>query len=163
MWMPDLSWVLIAEDSAAPMNCSEHCASDSQWLINYRYLHSLQVCVQLPMYADNITLPAFARCCCAPDSNWLIAPVKPKAVGLLLWALAGTDKCCTVTQTLLRIQCRQCRWNRVLIILLSRLRLGLPGIRYLTRPSSLFGTRSSWQFHSKIGQLKARYFIRYSF
>jgi len=55
-----------------------------------------QVCVQLPTYADNVALPAFARRCCC---NRSISPArrahssKPAATGLLPWARhAGTRR-----------------------------------------------------------------------
>ena len=51
------------------------------------------LCVQLPTYADNVALPAFARRTplsaeCRPCSNRSL----PAAADLLLWAHAGTDR-----------------------------------------------------------------------
>ena len=42
--------------------------------------HVEQVCVQLPMYADNVALPAFAHCCCSNHRYPL--PTKPTAANL---------------------------------------------------------------------------------
>jgi len=58
-------------------------------------LHSKKVPVWLPMYADNVALPAFARCCCSNQSIssacWAHSS-KPTVVVLLLWAHDGTDR-----------------------------------------------------------------------
>jgi len=54
-----------------------------------------QLFVQLPTYADNVALPAFARRCCSNRSISFARRShtgKPAAAGLLLWAHAGTDR-----------------------------------------------------------------------
>jgi len=62
-----------------------------------------QVCVQLPTYAENVALPAFAaavRRAAIFDNNFLHAgpsSSKSAAAGLLLWARDGTDGHRTVT------------------------------------------------------------------
>jgi len=82
---------------AATVSCEKSEHAILLCTLTARALQQQQVCVQLPTYADNVALPAFARrarrCC----SNRSISPARrahssePAAAGLLLWAHAGTD------------------------------------------------------------------------
>ena len=69
---------------AATVSCEKSEHAILLCTLTARALQQQQVCVQLPTYADNVALPAFARRarrCCS----------EPAAADLLLWAHAGTD------------------------------------------------------------------------
>jgi len=54
----------------------------------------IQVCNQLPTYADSVALPTFTRHTAVRHTSFdrYLLPAGPAAAGLLLGAQAGTDR-----------------------------------------------------------------------